>query len=71
MCSKIVDALAEQLGDKPHFCGDALTTYDATVYSFASGVLCPAFDNELRRHAATKKNIVSYADRMKEKYWKD
>jgi glutathione S-transferase len=70
-CSKIVDALSEQLGDRPYFCGDKPTTYDATVYAFATGVLCPAFDNELRRHAATKKNLASYADRLKDQYWKD
>ena len=70
-CMKITDALAEHLGDRPYFCGDKLTTYDATVYAFAAGVLCPAFDNELRKHAATKKNLVSYADRMKDAYWKD
>jgi glutathione S-transferase len=70
-CTKIIDALAEQLGDRPYFCGDELTTYDATVYAFAAGILCPAFDNELRKHAAAKKNLTSYVDRMKEKYWKD
>jgi glutathione S-transferase len=70
-CTKIVDALAERLGAAPHFCGDAPTTYDATVYAFVAGVLCPAFDNEVRKHTATKPNLVSYADRMKERYWKD
>jgi glutathione S-transferase len=70
-CSKIVDAFAEHLGDRPYFCGDAVSTYDATAYAFAAGVLCPAFDNELRKHTATKKNLVAYAERMKERYWKD
>jgi glutathione S-transferase len=70
-CIKMIDAFAEQLGDKPYFCGDKPTTYDATTYAFAAGVLCPAFDNELHKHAKTKKNLVSYADRMKAQYWKD
>jgi glutathione S-transferase len=70
-CKKLVDALAEQLGDKPFFCGDKPTTYDATVYAFTAGVLCPAFDNELRKHAATKKNLVAYEERLKAKYWKE
>jgi glutathione S-transferase len=70
-CSKIVDALAEQLGERPYFCGEKPTTYDATVYAFAAGVLCPAFDNELRKHAASKKNLVSYESRLKAEYWKD
>jgi glutathione S-transferase len=70
-CTRLVDAIAEQLGDGPHFCGDKLTTYDATVYAFAAGLLCPAFDNELRKHAASKANLVAYETRMKDKYWKD
>jgi glutathione S-transferase len=70
-CKKILDAFAIELGDRAYFCGDKLTTYDATAYAFAAGALCPAFDNEVRKHAAAKKNIVAYADRMKEKYWKE
>ncbi|HZU84909.1 MAG TPA: glutathione S-transferase family protein, partial [Polyangiaceae bacterium] len=70
ICSQLVDALAEQLGDGPFFCGERPTTYDATVYAFALGVLCPAFDNELRRHAAAKSNIVAYVDRLNDRYWK-
>jgi glutathione S-transferase len=71
LCSQIFDSLADRLGDKPYFCGDRPTTYDATVYSFAIGALCPAFDNEVRKHAATKANVVAYVDRIKEQYWKD
>ncbi len=70
-CKRIIDALSVQLGGRPYVCGDKPTTYDATVYAFAAGVLCPAFDNELRKHAATKDNLVSYGDRMKARYWKD
>jgi glutathione S-transferase len=70
-CNQIVDAFAEQLGEGPYFLGSAPTPYDATAYAFGAGVLCPAFDNEVRKHAATKKNLVGYVDRMKEKYWAD
>jgi glutathione S-transferase len=70
-CNKLIDAFSVQMGDSPHFCGDKLTTYDATAYAFAAGMLCPAFDNEVRKHIATKKNLVAYTDRMKEKYWKE
>jgi glutathione S-transferase len=59
-----------QLSDGPYFCGDKPTTYDATVYAFAAGILCPAFDNEVRGHAETKPNLTSYANRLKEQYWK-
>jgi glutathione S-transferase len=70
-CVKLLDALAEQLGDRAYFCGDRPTTYDATVYSFAAQILCPAFDNELRKHAAAKKNLVAYEERLKGQYWKE
>src|SRR5262249_50835221 len=47
MCRKLIDALAVQLADGTYFCGDKLTTYDATVYAFTAGALCPSFDNEV------------------------
>jgi glutathione S-transferase len=68
--NEIIDALAAQLGDGPFFFGDEPTTYDATVYAFTAGSLCPAFDNETRKHAATKANLVAYEARMKDRYWK-
>jgi glutathione S-transferase len=68
-CARMIDALAEQLGDKPYFCGEAPSTYDATVYAFAAGVLCPAFDNEVHKHAAAKPNLVAYEKRLREQYW--
>jgi glutathione S-transferase len=68
--NQLFDALSEQLGDQPYFCGDRPTTYDATVYAFVAELLCPAFDNEVRRHVASKKNLVDYEARIKEKYWK-
>jgi len=68
---KILDALSVQLGDGPFFLGDKPTTYDATVYAFAAGSLCAAFDNEVRKHAAGKDNLVAYEARMKDKYWKE
>jgi glutathione S-transferase len=66
---QILDALDVQLGDGPFFFGAEPSTYDATAYAFAAGALCPAFQNELQAHAATKKNLVAYEARVKEKYW--
>ncbi|HEY3820385.1 MAG TPA: glutathione S-transferase family protein [Polyangiaceae bacterium] len=70
-CNRLTDALSEHMGDRPYFCGDRPTTYDATVYAFTAGLLCPAFDNEVRKHAAAKNNLVAYETRMKERYWKE
>jgi glutathione S-transferase len=67
---KILDSLDVQLGEGPFFLGDKPTTYDATVYAFTAGALCPAFDNEVRKHAASKPNLVAYEGRIKDRYWK-
>jgi glutathione S-transferase len=69
VCRDMVDALAVQLGAGPYFFGEKPTTYDATVYAFTAGALCPAFDNELRKHAASKDNLVAYEKRLREQYW--
>ena len=70
-CNGILDSLSEVLGENAYIWGDKPTTYDATTYAFAAGALCPAFDNEVRKHAATKKNLVAYEERLREKYWKE
>jgi hypothetical protein len=70
-CQQLLDALSVQLGDGPFLFGAQPTTYDATAYAFTLGTLCPAFDNEVRKHAASKPNLVAYEKHMKEKYWKD
>ncbi|HEX8795553.1 MAG TPA: glutathione S-transferase family protein [Polyangiaceae bacterium] len=71
ICQQLFDALSTQLGDGPFFFGARPTTLDATVYAFTAGALCPAFDNEVRKHAASKANLVAYESRMKNAYWKD
>lgn len=71
ICQQLLDALSVHLGDGPFVFGDRPTTHDATAYAFTLGALCPAFDNEVRKHAASKANLVAYEGRMKDKYWKD
>ena len=68
---EIVDAFATHLGDRPYFCGDKPSTFDATAYAFASGLLCEAFDHEVHRHTKSKANLVAYQARLKEQYWKE
>ena len=70
-CIRVIDAFAEKLETGTYVMGEKLTTLDATAYAFAAGTLCSAFPNELGKHAATKKSITSYADRMKNAYWKE
>jgi glutathione S-transferase len=63
----VLDATAEELGDRPFFLSEQPSSYDATVYAFAAGVLCPAFDHAVRRHAAGKANLVAYERRLRER----
>jgi glutathione S-transferase len=67
----ILDAFSVQLGAGPFLLGDKPTTYDATAYAFAAGALCPAFDNEVRRHAVSKENLVAYEARVLDRCWKN
>jgi glutathione S-transferase len=69
--NKVTDAFSDYLGGRTFFMGDKPTTLDATAYAFAAALLCPAWDNELRKHAAEKKNLVDYEKRMKDAYWKE
>jgi glutathione S-transferase len=69
ICREIIDALSVQLGDAPYVLGAKPTTFDATAYAFTLGILCPAFDNEVRKHAASKGNLVAYEKRMTDAYW--
>jgi len=69
MCADDVAALAELLGDKPYFLGDAATSVDATTYAFLAGLrwapLGPAFAAILPKHP----NLVAYCERMKARYY--
>ncbi len=66
---KVLDAFSDFLGKKTFYMGDLPTTLDATAYAFAAGVLCPAWDNEVRKYAVGKKNLVDYEKRLREAYW--
>lgn len=66
-----LEALDAILGDKPHFGGAEPCGSDATLGAFLIGGLCEIFDSPvgdaLREHA----NLVAYAQRMRERYFKD
>jgi glutathione S-transferase len=68
-CVELIDAFDQHLIQGPYVCGEKPSTFDATAYAFAAGVLCPAFDNELLKHAKTKGPLVAYEARLKAQYW--
>jgi glutathione S-transferase len=65
------DAIAELLGDRPFLLGDQPRTVDATVFAFLEGTLGYPIDNELKKHAQGKPNLVGYRKRIRARWWTD
>jgi glutathione S-transferase len=66
---RIVDSVAEAMGDGSFFMGGEPRSIDATVYAFLSGLLDTPFPSEVKKHAATRSTLRAYVDRMRAKYW--
>ena len=64
-----LDALSTVLGDKPYLFGDAPTSYDASMYGSLANTLAFPANSAVATHARSKKNLVAFVDRVKEKYW--
>lgn len=67
--ARIVDACADQLGDRPFLLGDAPTSFDATAYAFLVGQLRVPIDTAVRARALSHKNLVDYCDRITAKHF--
>jgi glutathione S-transferase len=66
-----IDALAAMLGDKLYLFGDMPCGADATAFAFAAALLTPFFDTSLRKAAESHTNLITYRDRMMERYYPD
>ena len=64
-----VRALADWLGEKPYFMGEAPSGVDATVYSFTENILTPPFETPMKAEAMKHPNLVAYTKRMRERYF--
>jgi len=64
-----LDALAELLGDGPHFFGDTPCSLDACVFGFLGVSIYVEGDNPLFRHAASLEPLVRYCERMRARYF--
>jgi glutathione S-transferase len=62
-------ALSISLGDKPFFLGDQPSSIDATLYGFLIQQLWIPWDCPVKQHGLSLKNLVSYCERMKQKFW--
>lgn len=63
-----VSALSTLLDDQNFILGNEVTSYDATVYAFVANIIGVPIESPLKEHAKTLPNLVSYCDRMKEKF---
>jgi glutathione S-transferase len=69
--TRSVDAIAEFLGEKPFFMGQEPLGVDATIFSFAAGVLCPLFDTPIRGAAERHENLKAYVTRLMVRFYPD
>lgn len=66
-----LDAVAELLGDRPYFFGDAPRVLDCTLYAFLEGILGFPVDSPIKSRVAAHPNLVAYRARIRERWWRD
>jgi glutathione S-transferase len=64
-----ITALADFLGQKPHFMGESPCSLDATAYSFLANLIWPPVESPLKQHAQQYPQIEAYCQRMKSRYY--
>ncbi len=63
-----IDALSDQLGERPYFMGDEPRWIDASALSILRHIIDAPFSFDTKHHGATKRNLVAYMKRMKEQF---
>ena len=66
-----LDTLSILLGENPYFLGDKPTSVDATTYAFLWQIMHAAYTSQLKNAALKHKNLVSYVQRLEEKWFSD
>jgi glutathione S-transferase len=64
-----ITAVADFLGDKPFFMGEAPTTVDATVYGHIANILAAPIESPLKEHGLKQPNLVRHCERMLETFY--
>lgn len=64
-----LSALSVLLADRPYLSGGRPCGSDATIFGVVAGILTPYFDSPLRRRAEQFGNLVSYVERMMQRYY--
>lgn len=69
LCKADIGVLSSVLGDAPFFGGQQPCGADACMGAFVMGLLCTAFETELRIEASSYANLIAYRDRMMQRYF--
>ena len=64
-----LSAASAFLGNKAYFMGEQPTSLDATAYAFLANATRAPFNSPLTLHARSLANVVSYCDRMQQRYF--
>jgi glutathione S-transferase len=62
-------ALSVLLGDQDFFLGSEPSSVDAAMYGFLIQQIWIPWDSPVKQHALGLKNLVSFCERMKARYW--
>lgn len=62
-------SIAEFLGNKPFFMGEAASGIDATAYGFLANIVRVPIESPLKQEALDRPNIVEYVQRMEARYF--
>jgi glutathione S-transferase len=69
LAGRSLASLSATLNGKPYLMGNEPCGADATAFAMVSGILTPYFDTPLRDAALSHKNLVTYSERMMDKYF--
>jgi glutathione S-transferase len=64
-----ITALADFLGDKQYFLGDAPCSLDATAYAFLANLLWVPVESPLKQQAWRYPQLEAYCQRMRSRYY--
>lgn len=68
---KDLRAIIDQLGAKPFFMGDKVSSLDATAYAFVASLLVDELKSPLDELSKSAENLRAYRDRMQQLYFPD
>ena len=69
IANRSFQALSDLLGNKDYFYGDKPSSFDSTAYAFLASFIQAGIDNEINSKAKNFKNLVSYCERITNKYF--